>query len=135
MNLWGKVLAGLRLRWRQLPLGVRGERAAARYLKRRGYVIVARQLRHRLGEIDLIAVHRRTIVFVEVKTRASLEAGDPAEAVNREKQRRLTRLALAYLKQHQLLDCRCRFDVISLIWPPAARRPSIKHIVNAFEAQ
>ena len=87
-------------------LGQRGERAAARYLRSRGYKIVAAGDRTMLGELDLVAVDGRTVVFVEVKTRESHEAGHPVEAVDADKQARLTRLALAYLKRHDLLECR-----------------------------
>jgi len=116
------------------PLGVRGEAAAARYLKRRGYHIVARGDRLRPGEIDLVAVDRQTVVFVEVKTRESTEAGQPEEAVDAAKQRRLTRAAVAYLKRHGLLECPARFDVIAVTWPAGQRRPAIEHFRNAFEA-
>jgi putative endonuclease len=84
--------------------------------------------------MDLVAVDGRTIVFVEVKTRQSHDAGHPADAVDAEKQRRLTRLALAYLKQHDLLDCPARFDVVAVTWPSDAKRPAIEHYPNAFEA-
>src|SRR6267154_3243211 len=104
-------------------LGQRGEAAAARYLKRLGYVIVGRGSHIRRGEIDLIAVDGRTVVFVEVKTRISHDAGHPAEAVDREKQRRLTRLAMVYLKRHHLLENPARFDVIAITWPKTQRRP------------
>jgi putative endonuclease len=114
-------------------LGQRGEAAAARYLKRLGYVIVARGSHIRRGEIDLIAVDGRTVVFVEVKTRVSHDAGHPAEAVDREKQRRLTRLAMVYLKRHHLLENSARFDVIAITWPKNQRRPTIEHFKNAFE--
>jgi putative endonuclease len=114
-------------------LGQRGEAAAARYLKRLGYVIVARGSHIRRGEIDLIAVDGRTLVFVEVKTRVSHDAGHPAEAVDREKQRRLTRLAMVYLKRHHLLENPARFDVIAITWPKTQRRPTIEHFKNAFE--
>jgi putative endonuclease len=114
-------------------LGQRGEAAAARYLKRLGYVIVARGSHIRRGEIDLIAVDGRTVVFVEVKTRVSHDAGHPAEAVDREKQRRLTRLAMVYLKRHHLLENPARFDVIAITWPKNQRRPMIEHYKNAFE--
>jgi putative endonuclease len=114
-------------------LGQRGEAAAARYLKRLGYVIVARGSHIRRGEIDLIAVDGRTLVFVEVKTRVSHDAGHPAEAVDREKQRRLTRLAMVYLKRHHLLENSARFDVIAITWPKNQRRPTIEHFKNAFE--
>ena len=121
-----------RLCWTPAPLGRRGEQRAARFLRRRGYTIVARGARDRLGEIDLVAVDRRkTVVFVEVKTRRSRRDGDPVEAVDHDKQRRLTRAALAFLRRHDLLDQPARFDVIGIVWP-RARRPEIVHIRNAF---
>jgi putative endonuclease len=119
---------------RQDPLGARGEKAAARFLKRRGYKIVARGVRSRLGELDLVAVQDRTVVFVEVKTRTGTDAGQPLDAVTPEKQRRLTQAALAFLKYRGLLEERSRFDVVSVVWPADAREPRIEHIVNAFEA-
>ena len=117
------------------PLGARGEVAAARFLRRRGYKIVARNETLPGGELDLVAVdRRRTIVFVEVKTRDSQDAGHPAEAVGPGKQRRLTRLAVAYLKRHGLLEYPARFDVIAVTWPQGKWFPRIEHIKNAFEA-
>ena len=115
------------------PLGQRGEDAAAKYLKRSGYKILARGLDSRLGEIDIIAVDDRTIVFVEVKTRTSANAGHPADAVDATKQRRMTQAALGYLKNHRLLDHTARFDVIAITWPQDAIAPSIEHLKNAFE--
>jgi putative endonuclease len=118
----------------QKTLGQRGEEAAARYLKRLGYKILARGRRLRPGELDLVAVDGRTIVFVEVKTRTSQDAGHPSEAVDSEKQRRLTRLAVTFLKRHGLLDYPARFDVVAVTWPPGGGRPLIEHIKNAFDA-
>ena len=115
-------------------LGNRGERAAARYLRRKGYKIVARGSRLRPGELDLVAVDGRTVVFVEVKTRRSDQYGNPAEAVDLHKQRRLTRLAVTYLKRHGLLEYPARFDVVAITWPEDRRRPIIEHFENAFEA-
>jgi putative endonuclease len=69
-----------------------------------------------------------------VKTRTSHDAGHPAEAVGPEKQQRLTRLALAYLKRHDLLENPARFDVLAITWPEKARQPTIEHFKNAFEA-
>ncbi|MBI3464406.1 MAG: YraN family protein [Planctomycetes bacterium] len=115
------------------PLGRRGEDAAARYLRRLGYKIVARGERDRLGELDLVAVDRPTVVFVEVRTRTSQTAGHPVETVDAVKQRRLTRLALGYLKRHDLLEYPARFDIIAITWPPGARHPTIEHFKNAFE--
>ena len=127
-------------RWWKKPasLGARGEAVAARYLKRKGYKIVARGQRDRLGEIDLIAVDpapaRRGVVFVEVKTRTSDQAGRPVEAVDLRKQRQLTRVCLTYLKRHDLLECRARFDIVAVTWPAGAREPKIEHFESAFDA-
>jgi len=119
----------------QVPLGRRGEAAAARFLRRRGYKIVARSDHLQPGELDLVAVDKdRTIVFVEVKTRKSQDVGHPVEAVDSEKQRRLSRLAVTYLKRHGLLEYSARFDVIAITWPEGRRRPQIEHFENAFEA-
>ena len=121
-------------RWhRPLPLGKQGERVAEKFLKRQGYTIVARGERDRIGELDLVAVQDRTVVFIEVKTRTSHAAGHPAEAINADKQRRLTRVALSYLKRHDLLECSARFDVIAITWPPSEKKPTVEHIRNAFE--
>ena len=115
-------------------LGQRGERAAARYLRRRGYRIIARGDRSKWGELDLVAVDGRTVVFVEVKTRDNQDAGHPVEAVGTLKQRKLTRLAVTFLKRHGLLEHAARFDVIAVTWPADSRRPRIEHFKNAFEA-
>lgn len=115
-------------------LGYKGEKAAERFLKRKRYIIVGRQVRHALGEIDLIAVQGTTIVFVEVKTRQSDKLGHPTEAVDEKKQTRITRAASAYLKRNHLLDYPVRFDVISIVWPKESRKPRIEHFENAFEA-
>lgn len=118
--------------WRKL-FGNRGERAAARFLRRKGYRIVSRQWLGRWGEFDLIALDGQTIVFVEVKSRHSAALGHPAEAVGRDKQQRMTRQALAYLKRRRLLKHRARFDVVAIIWPDGVKEPQIQHIVCAFE--
>ncbi len=132
-SAWGLVTQPLR-RVRNASLGTRGERAAARHLRRLGYRIVAHSQRERGGELDLIAVDRRTIVFVEVKTRSDAQLEHPAAAVDEAKQRRLTHAALRFLKRHNLLECAARFDVIAIDWPPHARKPHIEHFQNAFEA-
>jgi putative endonuclease len=115
-------------------LGQRGEDEAARYLRRLGYKIVARGSRSHLGELDLVAVDGQTVVFVEVKTRESTSGGHPADAVTADKQRRLTRLGLSFLKRHGLLEYPARFDVVAITWPADARRPTIEHIAGAFAA-
>ncbi len=132
VEAWARLWAWLR--HRPPPrLGARGEAAAARYLRRQGYTIVARQARAGFGELDLVAVDRGVVVFVEVKTRRSDQAGHPAEAVDLRKQRRLARAALAFLRQHRLLEHPVRFDVVAIAWPARARRPVIEHIPHAFE--
>lgn len=111
-----------------------GERAAAGYLRRRGYRILQRQFRNRFGEIDLIALNGETIVFVEVKTRRGTEQGAPFEAVSTAKQQKLTKTALAYLKRKKLLERRYQFDVVSIVWRPGEAQPEIQHFPHAFES-
>jgi putative endonuclease len=115
-------------------LGQRGEDFAVRYLKQLGYHIVGRQVDLRVGELDIVAVDSRTVVFVEVKTRTSDAAGTPAEAVDQQRQERMTRAGLAYLKAHGLLEYSARFDVIALTWPDGDRTPTVEHIRDAFPA-
>jgi putative endonuclease len=120
---------------RPRSLGERGEDAAARYLRRRkGYVIAERRARVKIGEIDIVALDRDCIVFIEVKTRRGKMSGRPADSVTRQKQGKITRVALAYLKRRRLMEHRARFDVIEVVWPEDARRPEITHFENAFEA-
>ncbi|MEM9826674.1 MAG: YraN family protein [Planctomycetota bacterium] len=117
-------------------LGRRGEMAAARYLRQRGYTILAEGESDRGGELDLIALHRKSgkIVFVEVKTSASTKPGNPAERVTLDKQLRVARASLRYLKRKGLLGAACRFDVIAVWWPPSADTPTrIEHYEAAFE--
>jgi putative endonuclease len=116
--------------WNRL-LGDRGERAAARFLRRRGLRVLQRGYRTRSGEIDLIAREGDTLVFVEVKARRQ---GVPAEAVTAEKQRRITLAALHFLRKYDLLDVRSRFDVVAIVWPDERGQPQIEHFPNAFEA-
>jgi putative endonuclease len=124
----------LRARFRTKSFGERGEEAAARFLKRQGYHILGRQVHTKGGEIDLVAVEGRTVVFIEVKTRRSTDAGHPADAVDPNKQRRLTGAALAYLKANGLLEYASRFDVVAVMWCGESSTPSIEHYRDAFPA-
>lgn len=117
--------------WLNRMLGDRGERLASRYLRSQGLRIITRGYWTSQGEIDLIARDGDSLVFVEVKTR---RRGQPAEAVTPEKQRRLTRAALRFLKQHDLLEVPGRFDIIAIVWPDDRQPPKIEHFRNAFEA-
>lgn len=115
-------------------LGARGERSAERYLLKRGCTVVHRGYRDDFGEIDLVAIDDRTVVFVEVKTRTSDYAGNPMDAVDENKQEKICRTALSYLKRYHLTECRVRFDVVSIVWPTTRQSPQIEHIRNAFVA-
>lgn len=119
-------------RFPKKSLGDRGEDAAAKFLKRHGFHILARSLDSPLGELDIVAVDGRTVVFVEVKTRRSHDAGRPSEAIDQRKEHRMTQAALAYLKSNRLLNYSARFDVIAITWPDNARKPTIEHYKNAF---
>jgi putative endonuclease len=116
----------------QGPLGERGERWTARYLRRRGYLILEQQCRDRMAEADLVAYHRGRLVVVEVKTRSRLGTRRPEHAVNRPKQMRLSRFVDRYAKRHHLENLAIRFDVVALIWPPGRRHPEIRHFKSAF---
>ncbi len=114
-------------------LGPLGEREAERFLLRQGMIILFRGYQDRVGEVDLIAVDRRSIVFVEVKTRSSDIAGEPEDAVDEGKQTKLTKTAIGFLKWHRLTEYPARFDVVAIRWPETSDTPQIKHYVNAFE--
>jgi putative endonuclease len=121
--------------FREPTLGEQGERQAARFLRRKGYKIVAARRKLRYGEIDIVAVDGQTVVFVEVKTRRAEIGVTPAEAVDPLRRRRLSRAAVAFLKGHSLLDYPARFDIVEVIWPEDSRRPTIRHHQNAFPAE
>lgn len=115
-------------------LGQSGEAEAEQFLRAKGYVIVAKNYRSRLGEIDLVALHKHTVVFVEVRSLSGPEFGDPLATVTPRKQRHIAQTALAYLSRYQLHDQAARFDVIGIQWHNGARRPArISHIQDAFE--
>ena len=115
----------------RLALGRWGEEAASRYLRRRGYRILARNLRTPVGEIDIIARSRRLLLFVEVKTRRSAAYGAPAEAVGPAKQRQILRAAQWYLADRPAGRLQPRFDVIAVM-PGAHGEPCCEHIEDAF---
>jgi putative endonuclease len=95
-------------------LGKWGEDRAVRELEQRGYAILARRYRTRHGEIDIVADHGGTIVFVEVKARRGPENGGAAAAVTTHKQQRLASMAVDYLARHRATNRPCRFDVVAI---------------------
>jgi putative endonuclease len=114
-------------------MGAAGERLAVAELRKKRYKILGRGVRSPFGEIDIVARDGGTIVFVEVKTRNTTDPFDPLEAVTMAKQQQLTKLALAYLTKHRLLDKPSRFDVVAICWPGQGV-PRVQHVRGAFEA-
>jgi len=113
--------------------GARFEDMACSYLTNKGYRILERNVYIRRKELDIVALDRDTVVFVEVKGRKSMRYGSPAEAVGGRKQQHMVALAKAYLKRAGLWGRPCRFDVVSVIGGEEGRA-RMDHIVNAFEA-
>jgi putative endonuclease len=112
--------------------GQAGESAAEEYLRRKGYRILARNLRSPLGELDLVAEHGQVLVFVEVKARRTDVFGGAIYAVHHRKQEKLIQLAAQYLARRHIKNRLCRFDVV-LLQGSDAVAPQIEHIQNAFE--
>lgn len=113
-------------------LGDRGENVAARYLRNQGFRIIVRNFRCELGEVDIIARDGKTLVFVEVKTRA-YDDPTPEQQVDQAKQHQITKVARFYLSRYGVPQPPARFDVVAIVWP-AGREPQIRHTPNAFEA-
>ncbi|MCI9177359.1 MAG: YraN family protein [Clostridia bacterium] len=95
-------------------LGKQGEEYAAQYLQTQGYQIIEKNFRCKQGEIDIIAKDKKEYVFVEVKTRTSLQYGMPREAVNSKKQKHIWNATKYYLYKNKLENKFIRFDVIEI---------------------
>jgi putative endonuclease len=115
--------------------GVRGETYAYWYLRRQGYVMIARNFTYRgmKGEIDLVGYDGETVAFVEVKTRTATggEFGSPEEAVTREKQWHLSRIARQFLRAYRAGNAPFRFDVLAIEAPPG-EHPVVRLHKGAF---
>ena len=111
--------------------GRRGEDLAVAFLLLKGYKVIHRNWRMKIGEIDIVAEHSGTLVFCEVKSRTSLNYGAGAEAVNSRKQQRIMRTALLYMQHFNIFNQPCRFDVIEIL-KISSKNPSIHYIPNAF---
>lgn len=110
-----------------------GEDLAARFLRRHGYRLLGKRVRvDRRDELDLVAVRRDVLVFVEVKTRRNERFGSPISAVNREKRRVLSRAAVRYLRRLGWPEVDIRFDVIEVIGEPGAPPKDVRHHENVF---
>ncbi len=127
-------------------IGLRGEQEAIRYLRKRGYKIVAHRERILRGDIDIVALDKRTVVFIEVRSKTTTERGHPTETIDTRKKQRICTLANAYIKRHRLEDYSFRLDVVTVLFTgPASTQnrwlfwrsgdsPIIEHFQNAFES-
>jgi putative endonuclease len=111
--------------------GEKSENLAVWYLKQNGYKIIEQNYRNRMGEIDIIARDKKTIVFVEVKSRKSIRYGSPKQAVTPKKQRTISMVALSYLKTTKQTDAKARFDVVAIT--SNRDEPQIEIVKNAFD--
>ncbi|MBW2605393.1 MAG: YraN family protein [Deltaproteobacteria bacterium] len=116
---------------RRQQFGKESESLAVRYLKKNGYKIIERNYRNKLGEIDIIAKEKGTLVFVEVKARKTHVFGNPKWAVTPKKQRKISMVALYYLKATKQTHVKARFDVVALSL--AKDNSQIEIVKNAFE--
>ena len=114
-------------------LGAEGERAAESFLRRQRYTILERNYRCRAGEVDLIALDGRVLVFIEVKTRRYRGTGSPLEAVGHHKQRQIARVAQHYVSTHRLEGRNARFDVVGIWWENGEAHCEL--VRNAFELE
>lgn len=116
-----------------LEVGRRGEIAAAAHLEALGYRVLFRNIRIAGGELDIIALHEKTVVFVEVKSRLG-ESAAAWERVDEKKRRFLLRAARAFARQRNLQGFSQRFDVVTVCWPShdTADAPVVRVYRNAF---
>lgn len=114
-------------------LGIIGEELAVVELAARGYAVLARRYRTRHGEIDIVCEHEGTIVFVEVRARASAEFGRAAESITDAKKRRVCAMAVDYLARNQVANRQCRFDVVA-VDNATGPSPEVTVYPNAFDA-
>lgn len=114
--------------------GDEGEELAVELLVNKGYEIIKRNYRFGKGELDIIAKdpNEEGLVFIEVKSRKSLEYGYPEESITKSKIKQLKRIAELYLFENNIKEILCRFDVIAILMPPG-EKPQIQHYVNAFD--
>lgn len=116
----------------KISVGQQGETLACQYLTRQGYRIIVRNYRTKLGEIDIVAEERGTLVFVEVKTRRGHQCGHPFEAVTPAKCRQISKVALQYLAQTGREGQAARFDVVAISFSGEAA-PVVELARNAFD--
>ena len=113
-------------------LGDLGEDHAARSLALKGYSILVRKFRCRFGEIDIVALDKGTLVFIEVRSRSDDEYGLPYETINNTKRQHIRRVATAFQMKYGLLDHDSRFDCVSVIFDKKGNLKGIELIKDAF---
>jgi len=113
-------------------LGDLAEKLAARSLILKGYDILARKFRCRFGEIDIIALDRGTLAFIEVRSRSDEEHGLPYETINHVKKRRIRKVATLFQMKYDLLERDSRFDCVSVIFDKIGNLKDIEIIKDAF---
>jgi len=114
-------------------VGKLGEKAAQKFLKKRGYRIRETGFRCRHGEIDIIAQHKSCLVFIEVRTKSSLEFGSPEESLTEAKKKKLIACALTYITSRQKLPSEWRIDVVAVELDDRGKTKRIEVIENAIE--
>lgn len=112
------------------PIALLGEDKACEYLRKNGYKIIERNFRKGYGEIDIVAIHKNTLVFVEVKTRTSNQFGSPLESINYWKLKSLIKTAQYYKLIHPKLPDSLRIDAVSVILSEDYKVENIEYIEN-----
>lgn len=107
-------------------LGFEKEKEAAAFIKKKGYKILSTNYATQYGEIDIIAKHKKDIVFIEVKYRKSSFSGAPQEAVTYKKQQKIIKSAAMYIKENKIKE-NIRFDIVAI-------SGGIEIIESAFDA-
>lgn len=113
-----------------MKFGTWGEEIASKHLQKKGYAILERNFRCKMGELDIIAQKGELLVFIEVKTRNNLNYGLPCEAITLEKKHHIKRVSTYYIRQHQLENLDLRIDVIEIL--KIEGKTYIHHLEDAF---
>ncbi len=115
----------------RLSLGDRGEMIACDFLIKKGYAILEKNYRCKIGEADIIVQKDGRLVFVEVKTRTSTRYGSPEEAVHKMKQKKIVLISQWYLKEKKLRDIPVSYGVVAVDWP-RGQQPEVRWVMDAF---
>ena len=115
-------------------IGILGEKLAGEFLESKGYRVKCKNFRTPFGELDIVAKHKNSLVFIEVRSRTTSSLGPPFESITRCKQIHIIKNAMFYLKRYGLTDSACRIDIISVKLDSRHRLEKIDHIENAVEA-